>query len=160
LSTNTLYEHLEFQLCNHSFTSDLRVLQVTDHYLLLGMDWLYTYNPIEMNCRLGQLTVTDQYSKVQLVAYSSPATIHLCEQDLSIPKEIHQGNQLFIAHISCLETSSVYQQVMHPQVQQILDYFHEIFAKPTTLHPKPTQLENKALGKLFMRRHKMRCTYR
>jgi hypothetical protein len=111
------------------------------------MDWLYTHNPIEMNCRLGQLTVTDQYSKVQLIAYSSPATIHLCEQDLSIPKKRHQGNQFFIAHLSCLETSSsVHQQVIHPQVQQILDYFHKIFAKPTTLPPKPIQLENKAWG--------------
>jgi Retroviral aspartyl protease len=38
LSTNTLCEQQEFQLSNHKFTGDFRVLQIISHDLLLGMD--------------------------------------------------------------------------------------------------------------------------
>jgi hypothetical protein len=39
---------------------------VTGHDVLLGMDWLYTHSPIEMDCKFGTLTVTGQLGKVQL----------------------------------------------------------------------------------------------
>jgi Retroviral aspartyl protease len=38
LSTNILCEQQEFQLSNHKFTGDFRVLQIISHGLLLGMD--------------------------------------------------------------------------------------------------------------------------
>jgi hypothetical protein len=74
------------------------------------MDWLHTHSPVKMDCRLGQLTVIDQSKRIQLVAYSSPATLHLCEQDISVSKELHHGNQVFLANLSCLESFPSTQQ--------------------------------------------------
>jgi hypothetical protein len=112
------------------------VLQVTGHDLLLGMDWLHNYSPIEMDCKLGHLTVIDTGRKIQLFAYTFPDAIHLSDQVFSISKELHQGNQVFLAQLNCLKpVFPVPSKVLAPQVQQILTSFQDIFAEPATLPP-------------------------
>jgi Retroviral aspartyl protease len=40
LDTDQLYTKLKFQLQQHQFTSDLYVLSIACHDVILGMDWL------------------------------------------------------------------------------------------------------------------------
>jgi hypothetical protein len=77
-----------------------------------------------MNSKLDTLTVTTQQNKVQLLTHSSAATMHLCEQVISIPRELLHGNQIFLAQLSCLDAATPTSlNIVHPKVQHILITF-------------------------------------
>jgi Retroviral aspartyl protease/Ty3 transposon capsid-like protein len=136
LSTNIMCANQEFLLFNHNFFCDLRVLQVTGHDLLLEMDWLHNYSPIEMDCKLGHLTVTDTGRRIQSNTYTFSDDIQLSDQVFSISKKLHQGNQVFLAQLNCLKhVLPVPSKELAPQVQQILTSFQDVFVEPTTLPP-------------------------
>jgi Retroviral aspartyl protease len=129
-SQTKMLRPVTFQLQNHRFSGNLRVLQVTCYDLLLSMDWLHNHSPVEMDCRIGQLTVTDQNQKIPLLVHSPTASIHFCEQIVSVPKELPQGHEVFLAHLSCLEVFSlVSPKVYNFRVQDILSSFQAVFAE-------------------------------
>jgi Reverse transcriptase (RNA-dependent DNA polymerase)/Retroviral aspartyl protease len=135
-SQTKMLQPVTFQLQNHRFLGDLRVLQVTGYDLLLRMDWLHNHSPVEMDCKIGQLTVTDQNQKISLLVHSPTASIHFCEQIVSVPKELHQGHEVFLAHLSCLEVFSPVSPNYNSKVQDILSSFQAVFAEPTSLPPQ------------------------
>jgi Retroviral aspartyl protease len=57
LTSSLLCSQLQFTLQNHNFIVDLRVLQVTDHDIILGMDWLNFYSPISYDGYKGEFTI-------------------------------------------------------------------------------------------------------
>jgi hypothetical protein len=61
----------------------------------------------------------------------------LCVETIIAQHELQQGNQVFLAHLFCIEPSSHDQlSVVHQQVQLILDSFQDIFVEPTSLTPQ------------------------
>jgi hypothetical protein len=100
------------------------------------MDWLHNYSPIEMDCKLGHLTVTNTGRRIQLNTYTFSNDIQLSDQVFSISKELHQGNQVFLAQLNCLKhVLLVPSKELAPQVQQNLTSFQDVFVDPTTLPP-------------------------
>jgi hypothetical protein len=114
----------------------LRVLQVTGHDLILGMDWLNYYSPITYNGHKGEFTLTVQGTMVSLFTLPIPVELQYCVQDLNIQKEVLQGNSLFLAHLfSISSTNQSPSQNLPLEIQHILSQFSNVFAEPSSLPP-------------------------
>lgn len=139
LSTTKLCENPEFQLQGHTFHGNLRVLRVNNFDLLLGMDWLNSYSPMNLYWPQEKINFILNRKKVTLQAQPVTAEIRLCEETLDLQKEQRQGNQVIIARLFTAEgqeTSSP--QVCNSQVQLVLDQFSDVFSEPHSLPPKRT----------------------
>jgi Retroviral aspartyl protease len=88
LSTTQLCHNLHFQLQGYTFVTDLRIFQVTDHDLILGMDWLNSYSPLTYDGTQGYLSLTLKGKSVFLDTKIVAAEIKLCTSSLNLQKEV------------------------------------------------------------------------
>lgn len=154
MSTDELCEDLEFQLQNHKFTGDLRVLDVQGYDLILGMDWLSTFGPMEIDWSKGLMTLKNKDKKVMLQVAPVTAEVRLCEQELDLVKEHKQGSQVILAHLFCTEAEEESQmQPTYYTIQRVLEEYQDVFAEPTSLPPSrpidhqiPLKLDSKPIN--------------
>jgi Retroviral aspartyl protease len=72
LTTSHICGQLQFTLQNHSFLADLRLLQVTSHDIILGMDWINSYSPLTYDGLKGELCLSLKGNPV--ILYTKPVT--------------------------------------------------------------------------------------
>jgi Retroviral aspartyl protease len=75
MSTTILCPNLTFSLHYHVFSDNFQVLQVAGINLILGMDWIHTYSPIELDCHLGTLSLHFKGVKITLTVQPDQAII-------------------------------------------------------------------------------------
>lgn len=98
-----------------SFTQDLKVLPLSSYDVILGMDWLEQFSPMEVDWKFKWLVIPYQGTSVLLQGTSQ-----------NVPGD------LFI-HVAVLQESV--QASLHPAVAELLDQFSVIFSVPTSLPP-------------------------
>jgi Retroviral aspartyl protease/Reverse transcriptase (RNA-dependent DNA polymerase) len=136
LTAHHLCAQLQIELQNHTFAADLRVLKVTDHDIILGMDWLNRYSPLTYDGHEGTLNLTLHDHTITLYTTKINAEISVCTADLNIHKETKQGNKVFVAQLF-LATGNEFTapQTTPCSVQVILDQFPNVFDAPNFLPP-------------------------
>jgi Retroviral aspartyl protease/Ty3 transposon capsid-like protein len=136
LTTSLLCSQLSFQLQSHTFQADFMVLQVTNHDVILGMDWLNAHSPLTYDGYNGTLSLTLLNQTVLLYCHPITAELTFCDASLNLLKEIQQGNTVLIAHLfSTTVQEPLVQQDIPFQIQEILSQFSAVFAEPTSLLP-------------------------
>ena len=110
----------QFTLQGHSFVHDLRILQLDSYDLILGMDWLERFSPMEIHWKDKWITLS--YDGHQLVLHGLSTT--------EAPEMVFQ---LFSVEI---QSSSNEQVAWAHDIQQILDAFPPVFTMPDSLQPK------------------------
>jgi hypothetical protein len=60
----------------------------------------------------------------------------MCEQEVVLSKQHQHDSQVFVAHLFSLDISFVTIVTgIDPRVQQVLNFFPDIFAEPSSLPP-------------------------
>jgi hypothetical protein len=118
LSCDKMIPHAVWSIQGCEFSQDLRVLPLPKFDLILGMDWLEFYSPMEVHWQHRWLCIP--YHDRQVVLYGCAA----------------QATDILL-HITpvmsfVLDTPP---EAVHPAVSAILSQFHQVFAQPSSLPP-------------------------
>ncbi|CAD6260028.1 unnamed protein product [Miscanthus lutarioriparius] len=113
----------EFSVQGHTFQHDLRILQLNSYDLILGMDWLEIYSPMEIHWKAKWISLpSDGDDGDQLVLHGIPSS---------------ETAEMIFKLLSVEVQSNVKQSVAFPSdIQQILDAFPTVFTVPDSLPPK------------------------
>lgn len=123
----------KLQLCvqNYSFHDEFHVMAVTGCEIVLGAQWLRTLGSIVWN--FASLTVHfAQDAVVYKLQGFKPRAITLVDSDTKAKLIIHKGHDV----LAQLQTDTTQpQNLIPPQIQQLLDTYDELFQPPTQLPP-------------------------
>ena len=102
-----------------SFTSDLRVLPLTAFDMIIGMDWLESFSPMQVHWQLKRLVIPYEGSSVLLQGESMDAP-----------------SQLILQVYSMDSTPNTFSSVgLPPAIQSLLNEFTDLFQAPDSLLP-------------------------
>jgi hypothetical protein len=119
LHCSSTVRQLSWSMDNYKFTSDMNVLPLAHFDIILGMDWLEAYSPMQVHWK----------HKWMAIPYKGTTTI-LQGITPIISEEI-------IVHICHVEQLSAFvDNVVSPEVSAILDDFDVVFEPLSTLPPK------------------------
>jgi hypothetical protein len=109
----------QFTLDGHQFQHDLRILHLDSYDLILGMDWLELYSPMQIHWQAKWITLPHHGTSVML-------------QGLSAMSDADLVFQLFAADIP---DSSQTEVCLPPDIATLLSAFPSVFTTPSTLPP-------------------------
>lgn len=139
--TNTQCQNVKFQIQNHPFEAEnLMVLKVRGYDLVLGYDWI-AGRDIDLRLGKGLMSIESEGKMVNLVTEDVKAQIRICEGEVDLMKEYKKGSQIFYAQLFLLKDSGTDSNTklnlnLHPNIDQALQQFPELFEEPKTLPPK------------------------
>ncbi|KAJ4753527.1 polyprotein [Rhynchospora pubera] len=134
---------LRFQLQNHEFEGDFRVLEVQGYDIILGMDWIAKVGPVVIDCVQGLVKLTHHDKEISLQVQKEVAEVKLCQGEICLSKEQKKGSdiilaQLFLTHVQPDNQDSPVQdrppQIL-PQLQEVVNSFSMVFSNPSSLPP-------------------------
>lgn len=120
----------------HTFSTDMRLLELGAYDAVLGVDWLARYSP--MNCHWGLKTMEFRHDNVniRLQGVRTPTEPTLTEMRAEQLSKWILGNDVWaLAVIQTAEHSAAADQQVNPQLQAILDEYADVFQEPKTLPP-------------------------
>jgi Retroviral aspartyl protease/Ty3 transposon capsid-like protein len=95
MTTDLLCSQLVFQLQGHTFQSDLHVLPVSGHDMILGMDWLHKHSPVHFDSKAKTFTVHLENNCVTLQIKPLTASLTLWNQLTAMTKAVDYGISFF-----------------------------------------------------------------
>ncbi|XP_078160175.1 uncharacterized protein LOC144555649 [Carex rostrata] len=137
MQTDEVCKNLKFSLQNNEFNTDLRVLDVQGHDLLLGMNWLTKLGLTLVDWNKGTMKLKKDGKFIKLEDEDVEAKLKLLtiiEYGQGILNQKHEEGQVLMAQILNME-EKVEQQV-HPSLVPVLSEFSELFIEPNVLPPK------------------------
>ena len=145
-----MVKDLQWWTQGHSFTQDIRVLDLGSFDIILGEDWLETHSPMCIHWRTKKMHFTHLGKRIMLRGLHPDAVIcrpiqcrklkgllkrnnlthmvelHKVQQTLTNLNQISEGNEL------------TNDQQLPPTVQEVLDKFPQVFKDTTQLPPHRT----------------------
>lgn len=118
----------------HNFISNFRLLNLGGYDVLLGMDWLEQFSPMQVNWidKWMEITVAGQSIRLQgIVPQTSHCTSITPEQYLGM---VRQGSLMYSVQLTTADP--VTKEPIPAEVQSLIDSFQTIFAEPSSLPPK------------------------
>lgn len=110
----------QFSLGDHIFKHDLRVLPLESYDLILGMDWLELYSPMEVHWKSKWLSFTVDGDTVILQGLTAPNDDDIVIQLLAVDVT---NNLELVAELP-------------PEISAILQQFPQVFTVPNSLPPQ------------------------
>lgn len=118
----------------HSFSSNFRLLNLGGYDIILGMDWLEQFSPMQVDWsqKWMEIQVNNQPVRLQgITSQTNSCNAISAEQCLGMARK---GSILYLVQL----TSSVSEicDTMPEAVQNLLLKFQDVFSEPTELPPK------------------------
>ncbi|KAJ4807408.1 polyprotein [Rhynchospora pubera] len=131
---------LLFELQQHTFEGEFRVLEVQGYDVILGMDWIAQVGPLVIDCVKGVVQLKQGNHEVSLQVQGEVAEVKLCEGDICITNEQNKGSDIIFAQLFITQphtSLSFSDQIAHlpPQLQQVLSAYSTVFSDPSSLPP-------------------------
>jgi Retroviral aspartyl protease/Ty3 transposon capsid-like protein len=131
---------LQFSIQGHNFCHDLRLLQVQGYDMILGLYWLATLGPMQIDWQNKWIEFQQKGKIVKLQVTPEHAVLKVCES-VNVAKELKAESKLLVAHIWLCESLYMGQQttkvVKVPQeILEVLDQYTPVFETQTKLPPK------------------------
>lgn len=118
LSCSTYFPSAAWSVQGYTFTSDLKVLPLASYDMILGLDWLEQFSPMQVHWSHKRMTIP--YG-------SSTATLY--GQLPTFPEVLH----IYAVEIS---TADTVETVIPAAIQQLIDTFATLFEVPQDLPPQ------------------------
>lgn len=124
-----------YEIQGHKFSDNFRVLKIKGYDMILGVDWLKKYNPIQMDSIKMEMKVSAQTG--QLVTFVDETV------PLTKPEEAQENTAklmeqavcgFFLLTACCVELVATVQEIP-PELQPILQSYEQLFQEPTELPP-------------------------
>ncbi|KAJ1703891.1 hypothetical protein LUZ63_003670 [Rhynchospora breviuscula] len=134
---------LKFQLQNHEFEGEFRVLEVQGYDIILGMDWIAKVGPMVIDCVQGLVKLTYLDKEISLQVQKEVAEVKLCHGEICLSKEQKKGSDIIVAQLFLTQMeshnhdSAGRDNTPHilPQLQEVINSFGLVFSNPSSLPP-------------------------
>jgi len=120
LQCTSLIVDYQFSLGDHIFKHDLRVLPLESYDLILGMDWLELYSPMEVHWKSKRLSFTVDGDTVILQGLTAPHDDDIVIQLLAV--DVTDNSELVTE--------------LPPEISAVLQKFPQVFTVPNSLPPQ------------------------
>ena len=133
--TDTRCEGLTYSIQGYQFTDNLRVLNIQGYDVILGINWLAQYRPMQVDWLEKWIAFEKNGKPVKLQMREECAQIKMC-QTVNIEKEIRNGGEVIVAQVMLIKPESNHTKTQNKEIKQVLARYSEIFKESTTLPPK------------------------
>lgn len=147
--SNSICYDLKWQIQQESFTKDFRLLKLGGCDMVLGMDWVDLFAPIQLHTRPPGISFHKDGRRVLLKGLTKRIFLKGATEK-QLRKWNKEGVQGFLVQCRALpvneneELPILYHTTVHadhPKLSILLDEFQELFQEPTTL-PPPRPLDH------------------
>jgi hypothetical protein len=135
LLTDTYVPNMEWWIQGHSFTTDMRVLDLPAYDAILGYDWLKLHSPITHNWEHKSM----QFSpKGQTILLQGVQQTNVTLENLPVERMVKwwTGNDIWAMSVVDMNPPEDTSPPMPPAIQQVLDEFQDVFQAPEGLPPE------------------------
>lgn len=132
----------QLQWCSqeHTFSTDMRVLDLGVYDAVLGVDWLAQHSPMKCDWQLKTMQFERDGTAVHLQGVRSDESPTLTALDAASLWQMHDANEIWGAALIELQMApipdSATAQPPPVVIQRILTEFSDVFAEPTGLPPR------------------------
>jgi hypothetical protein len=134
LISDAVVKHMQWWTAGHTFTHDMRVLDLSAYDAILGFDWLKSHSPMLCDWNAKSLTFQDMGVVVTLKGVSKPQ-LHLQELPAEQFLKWSKGNDIW--SVAILNTLSSFPLTDVPQpVARLLQDYQDIFGESLELPPQ------------------------
>lgn len=134
---NNKVEGLQWRMADKVFRADFYSIPLGGYDAILGVQWLTQVSPVCFDFSKQLITINWEGSKVVLSQHSSTVDVkvHLEEKELK-----YKGAQAcFLVQLTAITGETEDNQLITPEIQQVLDKFPKVFAVPKELPPARPQ---------------------
>lgn len=130
LPCNGKFKDISFSLQGIPFVATFYSLPIMGLDVVLGVQWLQQLGTVQCNWKTLTMNFEweGQQRHLQGIQHQQIEPLSL----RAMTKELHHGSTIFAI---CVETTSVIPEGIHPEMQQLLSQFADIYQKPTQLPP-------------------------
>jgi hypothetical protein len=119
----------------YTFSSTLKIIPLKGYDIILGMDWLSQYSPMEIHW--VERWIKFQYNKHEVVLHGISSATQLGppvsnNQLVALEKT---NSLLYLVQLQASDTVVQPQQAVPPDLQGILDQFQSVFSPPSSFPP-------------------------
>ena len=120
----------------HNFTSDFRLLPLGNYDVILGMDWLEQFSPMQIDWIHKWLEFQHQHQLVKLQGIVPQTDCCPTITGAQLQGMSKNGSIMCMVQLNAVEVPehAVIPTIVHPLLQE----FQELFSEPTELPPKRT----------------------
>jgi hypothetical protein len=128
----------QYQIQGHTFSSDIRLLEVQGYDIISGADWIYTHSPLGLDLKTRQLSVTKYGEQVVTFIDESVPDKNLM---IGARKLCQLLKKKAFCNVVVLNNSDLKQTKPSPPkipetIQVLLQEFGDVFVEPKDLPPK------------------------
>ena len=124
-----------FTTAKYKFHHTFRVLNLPDHELTLGCDWLEHHSPFTMDFQASTLTIHKEgREQVTLPISNSGTTVTEIPAE-QLQKLLEQGSVAYMLQLDTCSANPDETKQLLPELDKILEKFTDVFAPPTELPP-------------------------
>lgn len=120
-----------------TFQTDLRVIRIEGSNMVLGIDWLKSYGLVTFDFYSNSVAISIDGQKLELKGIEEGAKLKLISA-AQWRQEVEKGECFLLRHQTVSEEVEQGEDI-HPEVQQVLDEFQEVFEEPRELPPPRVQ---------------------
>jgi Reverse transcriptase (RNA-dependent DNA polymerase)/Retroviral aspartyl protease/Retrotransposon gag protein len=124
---------LRFSLQEHEFCDDFRVLDIKGYDIILGIDWLTQYRPMEIDWLEKWVAFKKEGVPIRLQVREETSSIHMCDT-INVQKEIKRGSEVLVAHVMLIQNEV--SKITESEFQDTVDQFRDVFEEPKGLPPQ------------------------
>lgn len=133
MQSDRMVEALEWWSNGHSFTDDMRVLDLGAYDMILGFDWLQSHSPMHCDWKGRIVSFVDRGQLVQLVGDSDDVREVKEVSKMQVEKWL-KGNEIWV--LAVLEEVQVADNPVDcKELQGLLEEFKDVFELPIALPP-------------------------
>ncbi|XP_020184893.1 uncharacterized protein [Aegilops tauschii subsp. strangulata] len=137
MTCNSMVQGLNWWIQGHTFTTDMRQLELGAYDGVLGMDWLEQFSP--MSCHWLDKTLTFEHHSAMITLQGVRPKQHEQVEEIE-PEQLRKwqaGNNIWYMAVLDLPRSPEPQATkIPPSVQSVLTDFADVFAEPKGLPPQ------------------------
>lgn len=138
LRCTAMVQQLQWNVQNHQFTTDMRVLDLGVYDAVLGVDWLAKNSPMKCDWQLKTIEFDKDSKTVHLTGVRSDEQATLTAMDAAELWAMQEANEIWgaaLLEIQLTPTHADSDEPIPPTIQRLLTEFSDIFEEPTELPP-------------------------
>nr|ADB85289.1 putative retrotransposon protein [Phyllostachys edulis] len=135
MGSDTLCQGCKYEIQGEKFSSDMRVLPLRGYHVIFGADWICTHNPIGLNLRAREFSITKHGVKqITFKDETQPDQNSIISLN-QLPKLMKKGvvGAVIYAHTNVFQSDEASQ--IPELMQEIIQQYEDIFEEPSHLPP-------------------------
>jgi hypothetical protein len=127
--------HMDWWIQGHSFSTNMRVLDLQAYDAIIGYDWLKVHSPITHDWGNKSMFFYYKGKSIKLCGVQPPQ-LHLEELPVDRLGKWWAGNDIWAMAIVDVSSDTATSDTVPAEIQQVLDEYEDVFHTPQGLPPE------------------------